>query len=84
MGFFADFHNKGVFKKSLNATFISLIPKVAVADDIKPFRPISLVGSVYKILAKVFASRLRKVVEKLWVRCSMLSQPSNLGCCLDC
>ena len=32
--------------------------------DIKDFRPISLVGSVYKILAKVLASRLRKVVGK--------------------
>jgi len=35
MVFFADFHNKGVFEKSLNATFISLISKVASADDIK-------------------------------------------------
>ena len=65
MGFFADFHNEGVFEKSLNATFISLILKVAGEDDIKFFRPISLVGSVYKILAKVLASRLRKVVGKI-------------------
>ena len=65
MGFFADFHDKGVFEKNLNATFISLIPKVAGADDIKLFRPISLVGSVYKILAKVLASRLRRVVGKI-------------------
>ena len=34
-------------------------------DDIRNFRPISLVGSVYKILAKVLASRLRKVVRKV-------------------
>jgi len=40
MGFFADFHRKGVFEKSLNATFISLIPKVTGAVDL---RPISLV-----------------------------------------
>ena len=43
MGFLANFHNKGVFEKSLNAIFISLIPKVAGTDDIKFFRPISLV-----------------------------------------
>uniref|UniRef100_A0A7C9AA13 Reverse transcriptase domain-containing protein n=1 Tax=Opuntia streptacantha TaxID=393608 RepID=A0A7C9AA13_OPUST len=65
MGFFGDFHRNGVFEKSLNATFISLIPKVAGAVDIKDFRPISLLGSVYKILAKVLASRLRKVVGKV-------------------
>ena len=64
-GFFADFHKNGIFEKSLNVTFISLIPKVAGAVDIKDFRPISLVGSVYKILAKVLASRLRKVVGKV-------------------
>ena len=55
MGFFAYFHKNGVFEKSLNATFICLIPKVAGAVDIKDFRPISVVGSVYKILAKVLA-----------------------------
>ena len=38
---------------------------MAGADDIKFFRPISLVGSVYKILAKVLASRLRKLVGKI-------------------
>ena len=66
MGFFADFHHRnGVFEKSLNATFISLIPKVAGAVNLKDFRPISLVGSVYKILAQVLASRLRKVVGKV-------------------
>jgi len=65
MGFFSEFHNKGVFEKSLNATFISLIPKLAGVDDIKPFRPISLVGSAYKIFAKVIASRLRKVIGKV-------------------
>jgi len=65
MGLFSKFHSKGVFEKSLNATFICLIPKVARAKDINKFRPISLVGSVYKILAKVLATRLRGVVDKV-------------------
>jgi len=29
MGLFVDFHKKGTFEKSLNATSISLLPKVA-------------------------------------------------------
>ena len=65
MVFFTDFHARGVFHKSLNVTFLCLIPKMAGADDITKFRPIGLVGSVYKILAKVLASRLRKVVGKV-------------------
>jgi len=65
MGLFSEFHSKGVFEKCLNATFICLIPKVAGANDINKFRLISLVGSVYKILAKVLASRLRAAVDKV-------------------
>jgi len=65
MGLFADFHKHGVFEKSLNATFITLLPKVVGAQDIYNFRPISLVGSVYKILAKVLASRLRLLIGKV-------------------
>ena len=65
MGLFSEFHSKGVFEKSLNATFICLIPKVARAKDINKFRPISLLGSVYKILTKSLATRLRGVVDKV-------------------
>ena len=63
MGLFVDCHKKGIFKKSLNATFISL-PEVTGAKDINN-RPISLVGSAYKILAKALASRLRIVIGKV-------------------
>ena len=65
MGFFTKFLVRGVFPKSLNATFLCLLLKIVEADDIMNFRPISLVRSVCKILAKVFASRLRKVVGRV-------------------
>jgi hypothetical protein len=53
-------NGRGSFEKSINATFISLIPKKAGAVDIKDFRPISLVGGVYKIISKVLANRLKQ------------------------
>ena len=65
MGFFYEFYDKGTFAGSLNATFVTLIPKKQNALDIRDFRPISLIGSVYKILAKVLANRLRKVLAGL-------------------
>ena len=55
---FEEFFQRCKFKKSLNATFIALIPKKNDASNIRDFHPISLVGSVYKILAKVLANRL--------------------------
>ena len=48
MGFFREFHERGRFVKSLNATFLVLVPKKEGAEDLKEFRPISLVGSLYK------------------------------------
>ena len=49
----------------MNATFIVLIPKKGGAEDLKDFRPISLVGGLYKWLAKVLANRLKMVVGKV-------------------
>ena len=65
MAFFAKFHSQCIFEKSLNATFLCLIPKKINAINIKDFRPISLVGSLYKLLSKVLAYRLQSVLDKL-------------------
>ena len=65
MPFFANFHKECIFEKSLNATFLCLIPKKLSAVDIRDLHPISLVGSLYKLLSKVLAHRLRCVLDKL-------------------
>ena len=44
---------------------LCLIPKKINAVNIKHFRPISFVGSFYKLLSKVLAHRLRCVLDKL-------------------
>jgi hypothetical protein len=71
MAVFADFHARGKFEKSLNSTFISLIPKVPRASKLKDYRPISLVNGIYKIISKVLANRLRLVMN------SIISIPQN-------
>ncbi|GKA53134.1 RNA-directed DNA polymerase, eukaryota, reverse transcriptase zinc-binding domain protein, partial [Tanacetum coccineum] len=48
-----------------NSSFITLIPKVSNANMVKDFRPISLIGSVYKIVAKILANRLVLVLGDL-------------------
>ena len=51
MAVFKDFFYTGKFVKSLNSTFIVMIPKKEGVEDLKDFRPISLVGSLYKLIA---------------------------------
>ncbi|RVX07825.1 Retrovirus-related Pol polyprotein from type-1 retrotransposable element R2 [Vitis vinifera] len=65
MSFSREFYEHDKFVKSLNATFMVLIPKKAGAEDLGDFRPISLLGSLYKWLAKVLANRLKRVVGKV-------------------
>ena len=62
MGFFKDFFQNEQFVKSLNATFLVLVPKGSTVEDLKDLRPISLVGSLYKILPKVLANIIKRVM----------------------
>ena len=65
MAFFNEVYEYCKFEWSLNASFITLIPKKINAVNIKDFRPISLIGCVYKLLAKVLANRFRVVLGGL-------------------
>ena len=65
MNFLRQFHETGSFVRSLNATFLVLIPKKGGVEDLKDFRPISLVGGLYKWLAKVLANRMKGVLAKV-------------------
>ena len=65
MGFFKDFFEHNKFVRNLNSTFLVLIPKKENAVDINDFRPISLVCGLYKVLAKVLANRLKRVVGQV-------------------
>ena len=62
---FKEFYDHKSFAKSLNITFLVLIPKKGGAEDLGDFQPISLLGRLYKLLAKVLANRLKKVLGKM-------------------
>eukprot|EP00253_Pinus_taeda_P022901 PITA_22901 len=48
--------------KSLNSTFIALVPKVEEANTPEKFRPIALCNVIYKIISKVIANRLKMIL----------------------
>lgn len=47
---FSEFDWRSEFHKIMDVTLISLVPKVEGAMELAKFRPISLVGSLYKIM----------------------------------
>ncbi|RVW69351.1 Transposon TX1 uncharacterized 149 kDa protein [Vitis vinifera] len=61
---FAEFHRSGVINQSTNVSFIVLLPKKSTTKKISDFRPISLITSLYKIIAKVLSGRLRGVLHE--------------------
>ena len=62
---FKEFYEQRSFAKSLNTTFLILIPKKGGAENLGDFQPISLLGGLYKLLAKVLVNRLKKVLGKV-------------------
>ncbi|GJS34548.1 RNA-directed DNA polymerase, eukaryota [Tanacetum coccineum] len=59
------FFMNGSFPPGCNSSFIALIPKVVDAKFVKDFRPISLIGCVYKVVTKILANRLALVISDL-------------------
>jgi hypothetical protein len=56
------FLNGGEFDRDINSTHIVLIPKVSSPSKVTEFRPISLCNVIYKLIAKILANRLKKVL----------------------
>ncbi|GKV24205.1 hypothetical protein SLEP1_g33843 [Rubroshorea leprosula] len=61
----AEFHMNGKLAKGSNASFIVLVPKKENPQCLGEYRPISLIGCIYKIISKILANRLRKVMSSL-------------------
>ena len=57
--------NSGTLLKSINHTFITLIPKVNNPENVSEFRPISLCNVIYKIISKVIANHLKPFLNSI-------------------
>ncbi|XP_071688628.1 uncharacterized protein [Rutidosis leptorrhynchoides] len=60
-----NFWSTGEFSKGCSSSFITLIPKKTDPVSLNEYRPISLIGSFYKIIAKLLSIRIRKVIPDL-------------------
>ena len=63
--FMEEFHLCGRLSKGTRASFIALVLKKSGEVGIKDYMPISLLESIDKILAKVLAERIQKVLPNI-------------------
>lgn len=62
---FNQFFHFVTLPRSFSSYFIILIPKVSSPIRLGDFRPISLLGSLYKLVAKMLAGRLAPIMDNL-------------------
>lgn len=60
-----EFWSSSKLPKGSNVAFIALIAKTENPCGFKDYRPISMVGCIYKVIAKILARRLKKVMNDL-------------------
>ncbi|PWA95854.1 Arginine repressor C-terminal-like domain-containing protein [Artemisia annua] len=59
------FETTGKFANGCKPSFIVLIPKKADPLGFSDYRPISLIGCVYKVISKILSARLAKVIPSI-------------------
>lgn len=68
-----EFYCKYSLPKGICSSFIALIPKKENPQKLGDFRPISLIGSIHKIISKLLALRLKRVIGPLISKCQSAS-----------
>lgn len=80
VGFFEYFYNSGVVNSVTNSTFICLILEKNEPVRLSDFKPVSLVTSLYKIIARL-REVLGQTVSTAWCFCT---RETDSGCYLSC
>ena len=63
--FILEFFSSGNSARKINITWVTFIPKIKNPRSIEDYRPISMVGALYKIISKLLSFRLREVIAPL-------------------
>ncbi|CAJ2628008.1 unnamed protein product [Trifolium pratense] len=77
MNFLHEFHRYATLPKAITASFLTLLPKKDHPQALSNYRPICLVGCLYKIVSKVLAARLKKVLGNLISECQSAFLPNR-------
>ena len=58
-----EFFKRGKLPKGINTSYIALTPKIVGSFSFNDYRPIILLNGLYKIIAKILATRLKEVMQ---------------------
>lgn len=58
-----QFFDSGMLPKEVNIALSSLLPKCENAAYVKDFRPIACCTVLYKIISKILANKMRRVLD---------------------
>ncbi|KAG7541866.1 Reverse transcriptase zinc-binding domain [Arabidopsis thaliana x Arabidopsis arenosa] len=61
----SEFFSSGSMLKQWNATNLVLIPKIQNASRVADFRPISCLNTMYKVISKLLANRLKSILPSV-------------------
>jgi len=56
-----EFFKTGKLLKSINHTFLTLIPKVKMPTNLGDDRPIACCNFIYKIMSTILSNRIKKI-----------------------
>ncbi|GJS77046.1 RNA-directed DNA polymerase, eukaryota, reverse transcriptase zinc-binding domain protein [Tanacetum coccineum] len=60
-----EFFTKGSLLKELNATLITLVPKIPNPSKVSEFRPIACCNVIYKCITKIITNKIKRVLSKV-------------------
>ncbi|PWA61710.1 hypothetical protein CTI12_AA371990 [Artemisia annua] len=69
---FQDFFDDATIPDGMNDSFVCLIPKKDQSEKWTDYRPIGLINCAYKLLSKVLANRIRKVLPDEENQCAFV------------
>nr|GEY09617.1 RNA-directed DNA polymerase, eukaryota, reverse transcriptase zinc-binding domain protein [Tanacetum cinerariifolium] len=60
-----EFFAKGKLLGELNATLITLVPKISTPNKVSDFRPIACYNVTYKCISKIITNRIKNVLDSI-------------------
>lgn len=61
MKFVNELHKNAKLPKAITSSFLALVPKNDIPQELGDYKPIRLIGCMYKIISKIIVSRIKRV-----------------------